>query len=72
MANREGFDLFNKSGRIHFFNRGFFGDKWARGLVLQDTFGRWVCKFIGHSKNTFFTDYPKEEICYRCYRKTDK
>lgn len=36
---REGFDLFNRYGRRHFFRRGLFGDQWARCHVLGDTFG---------------------------------
>jgi hypothetical protein len=66
---REGFDLFSKFGRKYFFRRGLFGDKWARKYVLNDTFGRYVCKAFGHSKKTFLTD-EKETICLRCFRRT--
>jgi len=69
-AVREGFNLFSKFGRYYFFRRGMFGDKWARQYVLQDTFGRYICKILGHSKKTFETDdIPPEIICFRCFRK---
>ena len=37
-AQRENFNLLSKTGRYYFFKRGWFGDKWSRKFVLQDTF----------------------------------
>ncbi|TET16309.1 MAG: hypothetical protein E3J81_03540 [Dehalococcoidia bacterium] len=69
---RQGFDLFNKYGRRAFFHPGVFGDRWGRQFVLQDTFGRYVCKLLGHSKKTYeVEDYEEDYICVvckRCYR----
>jgi len=74
MSSRENFNLFNKISRKYFFQRGLIGDKWAREHVLQDTFGRFVCKIIGHGKTFTADSYDMVgnktpyEICYRCYR----
>ena len=67
MASREGFNLFHKFGRQYFFRRGILGDKWARRYVLQDTFGRYICKIVGHTKKTYITA-DNREICYRCFQ----
>jgi len=72
MCSRENFNLLSKISRKHFFRRGLIGDKWAREYVLQDTFGRFVCKIIGHGE-TFTSDSydvvdneTPYKICYRC------
>jgi len=54
-ASREGFNLFRKQQRKNFFRGGLFGTKWSRQYVLQDTFGRYVCRLLGHSKKTYDT-----------------
>lgn len=71
---RENFNLFKKYGIHNFFRRGIFGDKWARQFVLQDTFGKFVCMILGHSKKTF--NYLSEDdyksvvkVCFRCYKR---
>lgn len=72
-ASRQGYNLFTKIGRKNFFEVGIFGDKWARSYVLQDTFGRYICKLIGHSKRTFdYRDSDDEDaikICSRCFER---
>lgn len=68
-CGREGFNLFHRLGRRCFFKRGILGDPWARKYVLRDTFGRYVCMIIGHSKNTFLTDDdPPRKVCNRCFK----
>lgn len=64
---REGFNLFHKFGRRHFFKRGLFGDKWARMFVLKDTLGRYVCRIIGHAESFENDDDPPKKICCRCF-----
>lgn len=72
MSSREGFNLFHKFGRKHFFRRGLFGDRWARDYVLRDTFGRYICAILGHTKKTFETDdEPPRIICLRCFREVN-
>lgn len=63
---RQNFNLFSRMGRRSFFGCGIFGDKWARGYVLQDTFGRYICSLIGHAKNTF--EAEDRVICFRCFK----
>ncbi len=68
-ASREGFNLLNKFGRYNFFKRGGLRSRWVRTYFLRDTFGRYVCGSLGHSKKTFVTDdCPSKIICYRCFR----
>lgn len=69
---REGFDLFNRYGRDNFRRRICFrGQFWD--LVWRDTFGRYICKIIGHTSKTFITDgTPPKKICYRCFREAGK
>lgn len=69
MPGREGFNLFSKWGRLYFFKRGLFGDKGARNYVLQDTFGRFICKVIGHGKTFETDDFVPEDCCLRCFQK---
>ncbi|KKN00469.1 hypothetical protein LCGC14_1137650 [marine sediment metagenome] len=67
MAMREGFDLFRRVGRRCFFQRGIFGDKWARTHVLPDTLGHHICLLLGHSRSGYTTDdSPPRTICARC------
>ncbi|KKS07451.1 MAG: hypothetical protein UU61_C0016G0020 [Parcubacteria group bacterium GW2011_GWB1_41_4] len=74
MCSRENFNLLSKISRRYFFQRGLIGDKWARAHVLQDTFGRFVCKIIGHGK-TFTVGLGEVDnetpykVCLRCYRR---
>ena len=72
MTNREGFNLLHKFGRYHFFQRGLFGDKWARQYVLQDTFAKYVCMIIGHGKTFKTGDYPPIICCYRCLQQVEE
>ena len=76
-ASREGFNLFNKYGFQNFFRRGVLGDKFARRLVIKDTFTvvfRWICRIFGHPKWSW-TDWENGErwkICHRCFKLYDK
>ena len=68
MGGREGFNLFHKFGRRHFFRRGILGDKWARSHVINDTFGKYICKILGHTDTFETDDYPKPRtLCKRCF-----
>lgn len=70
-ASREGFDLFRKIGRHHFFGRGLLGDKWARRYVVLDTLGHHICALLGHPKGSSKTRYVTDEgevVCKRCNR----
>jgi len=76
MSSRQGFNLFHKNGRLSFFRRGVFGDCEGRKYVLRDTFGRYICKMLGHSRKTYLSDIVTVQdgwckhnvICSRCYR----
>jgi len=69
---RQNFNLFSTQGRESFFSRGIIGDEWARQFVFNDTFGKYICKLMGHAK-TFITDDPQPEIrCSRCLKNIER
>jgi hypothetical protein len=67
-ASRQGFDLFHPYGRKAFFRSGILGDKWGRRYVLQDTFGKFICKIKGHKLFNSADDIKNyvEASCSRC------
>jgi len=63
---RETFDLFSVGGRENFFERGLFGDSFARRYVLGDTFNRFICMIIGHKRKLWKESNPQIYYCDRC------
>lgn len=60
-ASRMGFDLTTKIGWQNLKYQMRWGINW--GLVLSDTFGKFVCKAIGHNP---FDAGDSQKGCYRC------
>ena len=69
---REGFNLFNRYGRIHFSSHVRAGRwRYALGFVFADTFGPPVCWLLGHRPyhaNKECVSEPPEFACLRCHR----
>lgn len=65
---RQGYNLFNKHCHHAIW------DSLKRGRLLtseyfwKDSFGRFVCKVIGHASTFDTDDIPPEKICRRCYQ----
>jgi hypothetical protein len=66
-CSREGYDLFHKPGRYHFFRdlkRGRFNH-----LMWCDTFGQVLCKIIRHNVYNAADDSSDyEPACTRCHK----
>lgn len=70
-ASREGYDLFNRAGRRHFWRELRRGR--IERLMWRDTFGRLSCALRGHK--AFVADHVngKEEwACSRCCKWIEK
>lgn len=60
MASREGYDIFSKYGRQHFWRD--LRRRRFNGYVWRDTLGRFVCAVLGHRE--YMSDYDR--ACKRC------
>ncbi len=58
-CSREGFDLFTKYGRQHFFK------SWNWHYMWGDTFNQIICIFKGHIK---YDAGEGDYACRRCYK----
>lgn len=66
-SSREGYNLFNKYGRRVLF-RNLLRGRVDWHYVWTDTFGRYICRVIGHSKTFETDDIPPKKCCLRCFR----
>lgn len=65
-ASRMAFNLFSKIGRENFIWEIKRNHR-IPSIFWKDTFGKYVCKIIGHTETTFESDGSK--YCYRCFHK---
>lgn len=69
--SREGFDLFNRYGRAHIWQRIRLGGwRHVRRYVFRDTFAKWICALSGGHEYTLQPDAvnePAELSCGWCH-----
>lgn len=70
-AARKGYNVFNKYCRMNIWQD--IKDRWWWGIrefLLRDSFGRYVCRIVGHG-TTFESepyDPPVIHYCLRCFQ----